>query len=129
MNGVEVTLHSACEAIPGVVAGALVLVPEGLLIGGVGRGGALDREPLVRSAARLATERAPLITLGASSPFVEYAFVSDDQFVVIVRGRRQPRVSLALACRREANLALVLSSTRRALSFIETTVDLSPWEV
>jgi hypothetical protein len=60
--------------------------------------------------------------------FVEYAFISEEQLVVILRGQRFAHVALALACTREANLALVLGSARQALQLIETDVDLTPWE-
>ena len=110
--------------------GALVLLPEGLLIGGVGAGGAFDREPLVRSAARcLGSASTPAKPAKGASEFVEYAFVSDDQLVVILRGQLHARVALVLVCSREPNLALVLSTTRQALHTIETTVDLAEWEV
>lgn len=128
MIPIEQSLASACLTVPGVVTGALVAVPEGVLIGGVGAGTALDREPLVRGAARVTTERCVLPKAQGSSKFVEYAIVSEDQIVVIVRGHRCPWVALALACTREANLALVLGSARAALQSLEATVDLTPWE-
>jgi hypothetical protein len=63
------------------------------------------------------------------SKFVEYAFISEEQLVVILRGRRFSRVALALACSREANLAWVLSTTRTALETIESTVDFADFEL
>lgn len=128
MTTFETSLQSACEAVPGVVSGALVLVPEGLLIGGIGDGGDSEREPLVRAATRLAAARAPLLASGSASPFAEYAFVADEQVVVILRGHSEPRVVLVLACNRGSNLALVLGAARRALSALEANVDLSLWE-
>lgn len=127
MNSLEASLNAACDAVPGVVTGALALVPEGVLLAGVGSGSALEQQPLVRSAARLVDGRAQLSS--RLSPFVEYAFVSDEQLVVITRGLRNPRLALALACKREANLALVMRSARRALSVVEDSVDFSRWEV
>lgn len=128
MTGIEANLESACAQIPGVVSGALVLVSERLLLGSVGAGGALDREPLVRLAARLVSERSPLSTPSVGAPFVEYAFVNEDQFVVILRGRRFPELALALACTRDVNLALIMSTTRLALRDIEAKIDSSTWE-
>jgi hypothetical protein len=128
MVDIEQSLASACLTVPGVVTGALVAVPEGVLIGGVGASSAFDHEPLVRGAARVTTERCVLPKGHGSSKFVEYAIVSDDQLVVILRGHRCPWVVLALACTREANLALVLGSARVALRNLESTVDLTPWE-
>lgn len=127
---IDESLASACEAVPGLQSGVLVLLPDGLPIGGVGEGSAFDREPLVRSTARCLTNlRSATPPTKGGSKFVEYAFVSDDQLVVILRGRRFTRVALALACSREANLAWVLSSTRAALTTIESTVDLAAFEL
>lgn len=124
------SIDKACEAIPGRQSGALVLVPDGMLIGGFGGDGAFDREPLVRSAARcLASPPVALAHTKGAATFVEYAFVSQGQLVVILRGERYERVALALACSREANLAWVLGAARRALADIEAEVDLAPWEV
>jgi hypothetical protein len=127
---IDDSIASACEAVPGLQSGVLVLLPDGLPIGGVGEGSAFDREPLVRSAARCLTNlRSATPPTKGGSKFVEYAFVSEEQLIVILRGRRFSRVALALACSREANLAWVLSSTRAALETIESTVNFAEFEL
>lgn len=122
----EECLENACEAVPGLVQGALALLPEGLLIGGVGEGGAFDREPLVRCAARCLTSSAGRGRLVA--PFVEHVVVSTERFVVLLRGRRYPRLALALSCATTTNLAFVLSGARSALTTLEGTLDPELWE-
>jgi hypothetical protein len=118
----------ACEPVPGLVYGALVLLPEGLLIGGVGEGGQFEREPLARSAARcLAGAMAPRTT--EQAPFIEHVLVGVEELVVILRGQRYPQLALALVCSAEANLTFVLSLSRTALRSIEATVDLAVWEL
>ncbi len=121
------SIADACEAVPGLLSGALVMLPEGLVIAGLGAGGAVDREPLVRSAARCLATARPTPGMPVTV-FVEYAFVSEDQLVVIERGQRDARVALVVVCNRDANLALVLGSARHALRTIESTLDLSAWE-
>lgn len=108
--------------------GALALLPEGLLIGGVGEGKSFDREPLVRSAVRCLSGNG--IALEPSSPtFVEHVFVSREELVVILQGQRYPRLALALVCSPEPNLAFVLSLTRRALQALEASIDLAALEL
>jgi hypothetical protein len=124
---IDETIATACEAVPGLVHGALALLPEGILIGGIGEGGAFEREPLVRSAARVLGNHAGAAQ-SKTSAFVEYAYVSHDQLVVIERGHEHPRVALVLVCTREPNLALVLSTAREALKTLEHTLDLAEWE-
>lgn len=120
----------ACALVPGLVQGALALLPEGLLIGGVGEASAFEQEPLVRSATRCLLEvEPPLSDEAARVPLVEFLFVNDDQVVVIQRGRSAARLALAVVCTREPNLAFVLSSTRRAMHEIEGMIDLAVWEV
>src|SRR5262245_1411193 len=93
----------ACEPVPGLLHGALALLPEGLLIGGVGEGGIFEREPLACSAARcLARALPPRVT--SQEPFVEHVFVSMGELVVILRGQRYPQLALALVCGGGANL-------------------------
>jgi hypothetical protein len=117
-------LAQACEQVPGLVQGALALLPEGLLLGGVGPGKAFDREPLARAAARC------LSSVGEASPdeaartFVEHVFVGPRELYVIARGSRYPRLALALSCSTEANLAFVLSASRAALRKLEASIDL-----
>jgi hypothetical protein len=129
MLDLDDTIDKACDSVPGRLSGALVLVPDGMLIGGFGAGGAFDREPLVRSAKRcLASPPVALQHTKGAAKFTEFAFVSSGQLVVILRGQRYQRVALVLACSREANLAWVLGASRRAFDDIETVVDLRPWE-
>jgi hypothetical protein len=99
------------------------------MVGRVGCGSAFDCEPLARAAARLASERLALPRHVGLAPFVEYSFVSDEQVVVVLRGREQARFALALCFTRDANLALLLNSSRRVFRDIERTVDLAAWEV
>jgi hypothetical protein len=118
----------ACEPVPGLLHGALALLPEGLMIGGVGQGGSFNREPLARSATRCLAHY-----LTASRPtadaalFVEHLFVGREELVVILQGRRYPQLALALRCTAEPNLAFVRSLSRTALDCIEATVDLAVW--
>lgn len=126
MPDLEETLSRACAAVPGVVTFALVAVPEGVVIGGVGT--ELERGLLARGAASLTAERCVLPKAHGGAKLVEYAIVSDEQLVVVLRGQRCRWVALALACTREANLALVLGSARGALQLLEFTLDLARWE-
>ncbi len=98
------------------------MLPEGLVIAGLNVDGAVDREPLVRSAARSLASAQPTRGMPPTQ-FVEYAFVSEDQLVVIERGQRDARVALVVVCDRDVSLALVLGTTRRALRTIESTLD------
>lgn len=127
---VDEAIARACDLVPGFVQGALALLPEGLLIGGVGEGTAFEHEPLVRSASRCLA--ACLLASEGQAPapaFVEFLFVNEEQVLVIQRGRRSARLALAIVCTREPNLAFVLSSTRQAIRDIEGTVDLAAWGV
>ena len=118
----------ACEPVPGLLHGALILLPEGLLIGGVGPGGAFDREPLARSATRCLAHTLTASRPDADAPwFVEHLFLGREELVVILRGRRYPQLALALRCSSEPNLAFVRSLSRTALDCIEATVDLAVW--
>ena len=56
--------------------------------------------------------------------FVEFVFVVDEELVVIQRGRQRTELVLAVVCTREANLAWVLESTRRAVHELERVVNL-----
>ena len=124
----ETLVARACERVPGFVCGALVLLPEGLLLAGVGGDSALDLEPLVRSASRcFAGRTGPLVADWRDEPFVEYLLVIHDQLVVIEGGRRAPRLALALACTREHKVGSTLSAARLAMTDIETDIDLSAW--
>jgi hypothetical protein len=121
-------LEQACQTVPGLKHGALALLPEGLLVGGVGPGGAFDHEPLVRSAARCLAGNT-LTGDGDELTFIEHVFVGKEEVVLIVQGRRYPRLALVLVCSLEPNLAFVLTSTRGALRALEATVDLAAWEL
>ena len=126
----DATLSRACDVIPGLLQGVLVLLPEGLVLGGIGKGGSYDREPLARSAARCLACRLQAPIKGARSlDLVEHLFVCQDELVVILQGRRSPRLALAVTCSRELNLALILTAARRALGTIEASVDLVAWGV
>ena len=119
----DAQIVAACALVPGLVRSALVLLPEGILIGGIGAESALDHEPLVRAAmACLVARGAPVLTERPLASFVEYAFVSTDELVVIQRGRSDERLALATVCTRDPNLALVLSATRQAITRLEESV-------
>jgi hypothetical protein len=125
------TVARACERVPGLLRGALVLLPDGILLSRVGGESALDLEPLIRAATRSFHDRV-LPVLGAlakwsQQPVLEYLFVIDDQLVVIQGGRRDPRLALAVACTREHTVGVVLTAARLAMSDLETEIDLSPW--
>jgi hypothetical protein len=117
-------LAQACEQVPGLLQGALALLPEGILLGGVGQGKGFDREPLVRSAARCLRRSASAPPDEADRTFVEHVFVGPRELYVIARGNRYPRLALALSCSTEANLALVMSASRAALRRLEASIDL-----
>jgi hypothetical protein len=124
----EACVARACERVPGLVRGALVLLPDALLLAGVGGDSALDLEPLIRSAGRcLATRNGPVVGGAPIRPFVEYLFVIHDQLVVIQAGRRDVRLALAVVCTREHNVAFALTAARLAMADVEAEIDLSAW--
>lgn len=128
MTTIDETLARACEAVPGLRDAVLILLPEGELLGAAGGTSQFDLEPLIRSARRsLMVRAAPAFGDAPPSPFVEYIFVIEDQYVVVQGGRSDSRVALAVVCDRETNLAFVLASTRRALTAVEAEVDLAAW--
>jgi hypothetical protein len=119
-------IERACGGVPGLVRAVLTMLPEGLLIGVAGGASALDHEPLIRTAMGCFGGSAPPTLRGRPpSRFVEYLFVVDDFCVAVQGGRRQARMVLIAICTREPNLALVLSSTRRALVELEDALDLA----
>jgi hypothetical protein len=121
---------SACAPIPGLQEAALALLPEGLLLGGVGEGRGFDREPLVRCAARALCGSAVTSVLSTRlTTFVEHLLVGRDKLIVILRGVRYPRLALAISCTKDTNPAFVMSSSRSALRSLETTLELAAWEV
>jgi hypothetical protein len=117
------SIKRACEGVPGLIRAALTLLPEGLLIAGIGAEKSFDHEPLVRSAVACLSGRNS-VAREHRDALVEYVFVCADEVVVIQGGRREPRLALAFVCTREANLAFVVDSTRRALTSIENSVSL-----
>ncbi|HYQ42797.1 MAG TPA: hypothetical protein VER11_12540 [Polyangiaceae bacterium] len=129
-TSIDEVIAQACEPVPGVENGALVLLAEGMLLGGFGSGRAFDREPLVRAAVRcLGASNALPRPSQSALEFIEYAFVTSRQIVVILRGAHRPTVALALVCARESNLAFVLGAARRALGYIEANVELDQWGI
>lgn len=125
----DVAIASACERVPGLVRGVLLMLPEGFLLAGVGDKGILDLEPLMRSATRCFSSKTRP-SFGSHSDgleLTEYMFVIRDQVVVMQRGRRDPRLALACMCTRESNLNFALSTSRLALRDIEDQVDLKTW--
>jgi hypothetical protein len=121
-------VERACARIPGLVRGALVFMPDGFILAGVGDDGILDLEPLIRAAARCLASPAVLSLQGEAQDVVEYLFVVHEQLVVIQRSARDPRLALAVSCTREFNLGFALSTTRAAMKDIES-VDLSSWGI
>jgi hypothetical protein len=114
-----------CAVVPGLLRCALVVLPEGLLIGGTGAEHVLDQEPLVRVArACMGAPIRPIVVDSSPPRFVEYAFVLRTEIVVIQRGRNDSRLALATACSRKPNLALVLSATRQAIQALEGSIAL-----
>lgn len=121
----EESIARACEPVPGLVRAALGLLPEGVLIAGVGAESSFDQEPLIRSATHcLAARNWPATAARVSADLIEYVFVLADQLIVVQGGRQDPRLVLVVVCTREANIAFVLGSTRRALRALEDTVNL-----
>jgi hypothetical protein len=125
---IDAMVARACERVPGMVRGVLVLLPEGFLLGGAGDDHMLDLEPLIRSVGRCLTPRvSPPIGGRAGMPLVEYLFVIHDQLVAIQAGRRDPRIALAVVCTREHNITFALTATRLAIAEIEASIDLTAW--
>lgn len=117
----------ACERVPGLIRGALVFLPEGFVLAGVGDDDSLDLEPLIRATARcLGTPQAPIIR-GEPRVVNEYLFVVHDQLIAIQRSVRDTRIALAVACPMEINPGFALGSSRLAMREIEATIDLSSW--
>lgn len=115
-------LARACEQIPGLQRGVVVLVPDGIVIAHLGADRVTDVEPLVRATLRCVADRP---ALGA---FVEYTLVSTESILVVELARTTRRFALAAECEHGVNLALVMTATRQAAAVFERDVDLAPWE-
>jgi hypothetical protein len=119
-------LARACADVPGLYQCALALLPEGLLLAGVGPGGLFEREPLVRAAARCLVVPAQDDGEEGTAPrFAEHVLVSDAEVVILSRGTEYPRLALALVCGTEANLAFVIAAFRAAFRELEASVELA----
>ena len=126
-SAIDEAVSKACEQVPGVQHGALVLLAEGVSIAGFGDESAFDRERLVRAAVRCLGTSNAFARGRKTTEFVEYVFLSAEQVTVILRGKVRPRLALVLACTSESNLALVLTTARRALGALELTSELMEW--
>lgn len=125
---VNAMLQRTCADVPGLLRGALVLLPDGFHLGSIGAERVLDLEPMIRAAARcLAARPVPVVGDDGAAPFCEYVLVFDDEVLVVQSGRRDPRLALVVACDREPNLALVQQACRVAITAIESSIDLSAW--
>jgi len=123
----DALLARACDRIPALVRGALLLVPDGILLGNVGGDRVSELEPLLRAAVRaLALRITPAVNRAVPEAFSEYTFVIGDE-LVLVRGSRNCRLALAAVCTREPNLAFAMSATRAAMAELEAELDLSHW--
>jgi hypothetical protein len=124
---IDAVVGRACERVPGMLRGALALVPEGFLLGATPGAHVLDLEPMIRSAARcLAAPVVPTLR-GRTGAFLEHLFVLHDQIFVVQRGRRDARLALAVACTRDHNLGFVLGATRLVMASVEDELDLGAW--
>lgn len=115
-------LQDACEHIPGLVRGVVVLVPDGIVVAHVGADRERDVEPLARAAMRCLEDRPAL------GRFVEYTLVSVESILVIEVGRTSSRLALAAECQHGTNLAMVMAATRNAVANFETHFDLAAWD-
>lgn len=121
------TLAHACQRIPGLIRAALMLLPDGILLGSIGGDRVSDLEPLVRAMRRVFTLRAtPAISQRNPTAFTEYTFVTRDELVVVLAGRSH-RFALAAVCSRDATLGFVTSAARGAITELEAELDLSSW--
>jgi hypothetical protein len=127
---IDECLAHACELVPGLLHGALALLPEGYLIGSLGAGGAFSREPLVRFAARCfkGFDGGPSASARKTS-FVEHVLVGREELVTLSQSARYPRLALVIVCSSEPNLAFVIAGSRQALRRLEDGVDLEAWEL
>lgn len=114
-------LLRACEPIPGLLRGAVLLVPDGIVIAHLGVDRASEVEPLVRATLRCVMARPAL------GDFVEYTLVSTESILVVEVGR-EGRIALAAECSHGANIALVMTATRQAAAVFASEFDIAPWE-
>ena len=124
---VDAALAIVRDAVPGLVRCAVVVLPDGDLLGGHGGADQLDYEPLVRAARRCLAERPTPTFAGGVAPFAEYLLASPDGLVVVQAPRGSSRVALVVACTREPNVAFVLAATRKATRALERALDLAAW--
>jgi hypothetical protein len=125
---IDEQVAEACSLVPELLRSALVLLPEGLILGATGDD-ALSHEVLARSARRCGETRGrPTRTTRPPGHFVEYAFVYAEELVVVQMGRREGRLAFVAVCRRTTNLALVLTSTRQVIDALERGVDGAAWQ-
>ncbi|MBX3155014.1 MAG: hypothetical protein KF773_03365 [Deltaproteobacteria bacterium] len=124
---IDAAVGRACERVPGMLRGALVLLPEGFLLGATPGAHVLDLEPMIRSAARCLTAPTLPALRGRDGAFTELVFVFHDHLFVIQVSRRDPRLALVIACTREHNLAFVLGATRLVIGSVEEELDLGAW--
>lgn len=116
-------MGQACEDVPGLTQAALVLLPDGLCLAGLGTSSLAELEPAIRATSRcFAPPRASEATAAA---LTECVLILGESLVVLARGRRDPRLALVVTCARIANLALLQQSTRAALRQLEDAFDLA----
>lgn len=127
---IDEAVTRACDRIPGLVRGALVMLPDGFLFGATRGATFLDLEPLIRSAARCMALR-DLPALGGRGPSVsvEHLFAIHEQLVVFEAGRRDPKLALLVVAEAGHNPAFVLGATRLALADLEVALDLEKWNL
>jgi len=120
---VQEALAGVRELVPELKVAALVLVPDGFVLGHVGEGGILEHETLARVATGLfAGVEAPEPD-GAADRVTEYFILLADRVMVLQRGRRQPGMVLCTMTSREPNLGLLLTTARDAIAWVESHVD------
>src|SRR5262249_26391825 len=111
----QAALARACADVPDVISAALVLLPDGYLLAGLGQGGLMEHDLLARATGRC---------FGAvADEFVEFYALLVDRVVLWQRGRGAARLALCIVSERRVNLALLLSASRAAVSELERQVD------
>ena len=112
-------LLQVCDQIPGLLRGAVVLVPEGIVVAHFGTARESDVDPLVRATMRC---------VKSPGNVVEYTLVSTESILVIELVHATTRFALAAECAHGANLALVMTATRHAAAAFEGSFDFTAWE-